>query len=84
MIACSMIQKGYRPSIHRLQEEFSRRIALNRFKAKVGQKKPSNITDNSEPWVRNPNSVGDYLEISRRVAESERLWQSRFKTSSTT
>jgi hypothetical protein len=78
-----MIQKGYRPSIRRLQEDFARRIALNRFKAKVGQIKPSNITENSEPWIKNPNSVGDYLEISRRVAESERLWQSRLKTSST-
>jgi hypothetical protein len=78
-----MIQKGYRPSIRKLQEDFARRIALKRFKAKVGRETPSNITDNSEPWVRNPNSIGDYLEISRRVAESERLWQSRFKTSST-
>ncbi len=40
--------------------------------------------DNSVPWLTNPDSVSDYLEISEKVKASETLWLERFKLSSTT
>jgi hypothetical protein len=73
----------YHPSIRRLQEDFARRIALRKFRATRGALAPkSNITDNSEPWLKNPDSITDYLEISKRIQESEALWLHRFRPSS--
>ena len=74
----------YHPSIRRLQEDFAARIARRKYIAARGPR-PSKgkITDNSEPWLANPNSVSDYLEISSRVKQSEALWLQRFNPSST-
>jgi hypothetical protein len=74
---------GYHPPIRRLQEDFARRIALRRFRATLGPRPPKTITDNSEPWLRNPNSISDFLEISNSARRSEALWLSRFNLSST-
>lgn len=41
------------------------------------------ITDNSVPWLENPNCVADYIYISNKVRESEIKWRSRFNPSST-
>ena len=74
----------YHPPIRRLQEDFAARIARRKYMAARGPRSPKGkITDNSEPWLANPNSVSDYLEISERVKESETLWRQRFNTSST-
>lgn len=75
----------YHPPIRRLQEDFARRLALRKMLNARGPRpeKPKIDMDNSEPWMKNPNSVADFLEISRRIQESETLWLSRFKTSST-
>jgi hypothetical protein len=74
----------YHPPIRRLQEDFAARIARRKTIAARGPRPPkSKITDNSEPWLANPNSVSDYLEISSRVKQSETLWLQRFNPSST-
>ena len=74
----------YHPPIRRLQEEFAMRIARRKYTAAHGPRpEKSKITDNSEPWLRNPDSIADYLEISRRIQESETLWLSRLRPSST-
>jgi hypothetical protein len=68
---------GYHPPIRRLQEDFARRIALRRFRAKLGPRPPKTITDNSEPWLRNPDSVADYWYIACKVNERVEQWQPR-------
>ncbi len=74
----------YHPPIRRLQEDFAARIARRKYIAARGPSPPKGkITDNSEPWLANPNSVSDYLKISSRVKESETLWLQRFNPSST-
>ena len=74
----------YHPSIRRVQEDFAARIARRKYIAARGPRPPKGkITDNSEPWLANPNSVSDYLEISSRVKQSEALWLQRFNPSST-
>ena len=74
----------YHPSIRRLQEDFAARIARRKYIAARGPRPPKGkITDNSEPWLANPDSVSDYLEISSRVKQSETLWLQRFNPSST-
>ncbi|MCH7226552.1 hypothetical protein [Haloferula sp. A504] len=74
--------KPYRPSILRLQQEWSMRIARDVMKRRRKPVPPSKITDNSVPWMENPSSVADYLEISRQVEESKRQWLARFQSSS--
>ena len=74
----------YHPPIRRLQEDFAARVARRKYLAARGPRPPkSQITDNSEPWLKNPDSISDYLEISSKVQESETLWRSRFKPSLT-
>jgi hypothetical protein len=74
----------YRPSIARLQQEYSSRIArrFNRNRrrgAAVG--KPAMLGDNSTSWVENADSVADFWEIARLSTQATELWQSRFKNS---
>ena len=76
--------KPYRPSIRRLQLEFAQRLAHKRMTAKLREKNPNptkTITDNSVPWLENPDSIGDFLEISRLVRASELQWRERFSNS---
>jgi len=72
----------YHPPIRRLQEEFAARIARRRYTRGKSPKPPKlALADNSEPWIANPDSLADFLEISSRVEESEALWRYRFKSS---
>ncbi|MGB6222701.1 hypothetical protein [Haloferula sp.] len=76
----------YRPSIRRLQLEFAQRLARARMLRKLREKNPNPnkaITDNSEPWLENPSTIGDFLEISRLVGESAKKWRKQFNNSST-
>lgn len=74
----------YHPPIRRLQEDFAARIARRKYTAARGPRPPKGkITDNSEPWLRNPDSISDYMEISAKVQASENLWLQRFRPSST-
>ena len=69
---------SYRPSIQSLKEEYARRIALNLMKkrreAKYGPINPSKITDNSEPFLKNPNCVADFIYISEQVKKRVEQW----------
>lgn len=82
-----MLEQGYRPSIRRLQLDFAARVArkvMLERRERAGTRPPkSKITDNSEPWLENPGSVEDFLEISRRIKASKERWLSRFNGSST-
>lgn len=73
---------AYHPPIRRLQLDFAARLARKRML--VGRPRlPKTIMDNSEPWMENPDSVADYIEIADRIRKSEILWLSRFRPSST-
>ncbi|MEO0018303.1 MAG: hypothetical protein RLZZ522_1586 [Verrucomicrobiota bacterium] len=71
----------YHPSIRRLQEDFSARIARRKYMRAMKRSPHKTITDNSEPWLKNPDSVADFWEIARCVKESETQWLSRWKHS---
>lgn len=69
--------KPYRPSIRRLQLEFAQRLAHKRMTAKLREKNPNptkTITDNSVPWLENPDSVEDYWYIASKVNEAVKKW----------
>ncbi|MES2439665.1 MAG: hypothetical protein V4584_11385 [Verrucomicrobiota bacterium] len=60
----------YHPSIRRLQEDFAARIARRKYTAGRGPRPPKGkITDNSEPWLANPDSVSDDWYIACKVSE---------------
>ncbi len=68
----------YHPSIRRLQEDFAARVARNKYIAARGPRPPkSKITDNSEPWLKNPDSVADDWHIATKVNERVELWKPR-------
>jgi hypothetical protein len=65
----------YHPSIRRLQEDFAARLARRRMLNKLGPRTKSNITDNSEPWLKNPDSVADDWYIACKVNERVEAWK---------
>ena len=72
----------YHPPIRRLQEEFAARIARRRYTRAKSPKTPKlQLADNSEPWLKTPDSIADYLFISTSVKNCEVQWQCRFKGS---
>jgi hypothetical protein len=64
----------YRFPIQRLKEEWASRIARQRMRQRRVPAPTSKITDNSEPWIRNPSSVDEFIEIARRVNETVAKW----------
>jgi hypothetical protein len=70
----------YRIPIERLKEEWALRLRMERLRRKRGHKQAapaiwtSRIPDNSEPWIRNPSSVAEFLEIARKVNETVEQW----------
>lgn len=64
----------YRIPIPRLKEEWAFRLRMERLRRKRPPAPPSKITDNSEPWIKNPSSVAEFLEIARRVNETVAKW----------
>lgn len=62
----------YRIPVERLKEEYSRRIVHARMRRIRPPVPPSEITDNSEPWIRNPSSVAEFWEIACKVNETVR------------
>ena len=64
----------YRIPIRRLQEEWASRIARERMRRRRPHVPPSKITDNSEPWIKNPSSVAEFWEIACRVNETVAKW----------
>lgn len=72
-----MEPKPYRPSIRSLQEDFAQRLTLQRMLKQIRQGRPApekTITDNSEPWMENPDSVADYWYIASCVNETAKKW----------
>ena len=66
----------YHPPIRRLQEDFAARIARRKYIAARGPRPPKGkITDNSEPWLANPNSVSDDWYIACKVNERVSAWK---------
>lgn len=64
----------YRIPIPRLQEEWAFRLRMERLQRRHATGRTSRITDNSEPWIRNPSSVTELLEIARRINETVATW----------
>ena len=64
----------YRIPVERLKEEWSARIARNMMRKRRPKLPPSRITDNSEPWIRNPSSVAEFWEIACKVNETVEQW----------
>jgi hypothetical protein len=71
----------YRIPVERLKEEWASRVAWNRLQKRRPVAPPSQITDNSEPWIRNPSSVAEYLEIARKVNQAAEKWEPHQKNS---
>jgi hypothetical protein len=63
----------YRIPIERLKEEWARRIAWKHMRRRRSPVPPSKITDNSEPWIRNPSSVADGDPFSRALLEEREI-----------
>lgn len=66
----------YHPPIRRLQEEFAMRIARRKYTAARGPRpeKSGIDMDNSEPWMKNPDSISDYWYIACKVNERVETW----------
>ena len=72
-----MTGKGYRPSIRQLQLEFASRLARKRMLGRARAKNPAPakaITDNSVPWLENPDSVADFWYIACQVNKTVEKW----------
>ena len=72
-----MLFPQYRIPIQRLKEEWALRLRMERLRKKRGPSRPSKITDNSEPWIKNPSSVAEFWEIACRVNETVEKWAPR-------
>jgi hypothetical protein len=64
----------YRIPIQRLKEEWAFRLRMERLRRKRPPRTPSKITDNSEPWIKNPSSVAEFREIACKVNETVAKW----------
>lgn len=64
----------YRIPVERLKEEWEFRKRMERLRRKHSSGTPSKITDNSEPWIRNPSSVAEFWEIACRINETVESW----------
>jgi len=66
----------YHPPIRRLQEEFAMRIARRKYTAARGPRpeKSGIDMDNSEPWMKNPDSISDYWYIACKVNKRVETW----------
>ncbi len=72
----------YRIPIRRLQEDWVFRLRMERLHRRQPPSQPTRITDNSEPWIRNPSSVAEYMEIASKVNETVAKWAPRPQNSS--
>jgi hypothetical protein len=64
----------YKIPVERLKEEWANRIARQRMRKRRPPSQPSRITDNSEPWIKNPSSVAEFWEIACWVNETVAKW----------
>jgi hypothetical protein len=64
----------YRIPVERLKEEWAFRLRMERLRRMRPKLPPSTITDNSEPWIRNPSSVAELWEVACKVNETVAKW----------
>ena len=64
----------YRIPISRLKEEWAFRLRMERLRNKRPAAPRSKITDNSEPWIKNPSSVAEFWEIACKVNQTVATW----------
>ena len=64
----------YRIPVERLKEEWASRLRMEKLRRTRPELPPSRITDNSEPWIRNPASVAEFWEIACKVNETVAKW----------
>jgi hypothetical protein len=64
----------YRIPVQRLKEEWAFRLRMERLRSRRAPQSRSRLTDNSEPWILNPSSVTELLEIARRVNQTVAKW----------
>jgi hypothetical protein len=72
----------YRIPIERLKEDWAFRKRMERLQRKRPPQPSSKITDNSEPWIRNPSSVAEFWEIACKINETVAKWAPRQDNSS--
>lgn len=73
----------YHPPIRRLQEEFAARIARQRYTRAKSPKSPKlQLADNSEPWLKYPDSIADDWTIACKVSERVKQWNPQPTSSS--
>lgn len=66
----------YHPPIRRLQEEFAARIARRRYTRAKSPKTPKlQLADNSEPWLKTPDSIAEDWEIACKVSGRVEQWK---------
>jgi hypothetical protein len=55
---------------------------MERLRRSRPKGRPSTITDNSEPWIKNPSSVAEYWEIACKINETVAKWGPKQQDSS--
>ena len=70
----------YKIPIRRLQEEWAARIARKSRRSRRPSALGSRVADNSEPWIRNPTSVAEFLEVARKVNETVEKWSPQHRS----
>ncbi len=79
-----MAIRRYSPPIERVKKEYAMMVSRRYMRKLRGPRPPSNIPDNSEPWIRDPKTIDDLCEISRLVqqtADDFLAWGNRSKIS---
>ena len=64
-----MAIRRYSPPIERVKRDYAMMTSRRYMRKLRGPRPPSNIPDNSEPWIRDPKTIDDLWEISRLVQE---------------
>ena len=70
----AMVFPQYRIPVSRLNEEWAFLLRMERLRRGRQEKPHCRITDNSEPWIRNPASVAEFVEIAQRVNQTVETW----------
>lgn len=72
-----MAIRRYSPPLERVREEYSRMVrrkVMARRHPPRPEEPRSKITDNSTPWVENPRTIADFLEIGLSVQRLVDKW----------
>jgi hypothetical protein len=64
----------YRIPVERLKEEWAFRQRMDRLRSKRPGSRPPKLADNSEPWIHEPRSIDELLQIARSVNQTVAKW----------